>query len=89
MISGKRAISLEFRNWMVLVFTRGIWSFFPVVLGIFFGYWLYLGGITENTVRDTFEVAAIWLMGAVVAVFLLRVIIYKLHTDIVPVFGPV
>ncbi len=41
------------------------------------------GGITENTVRGTFEVAAIWLMGAVVAVFLLRVIVYKLHTDIV------
>jgi len=83
LIFGRRNILHELRDWMKVVFTSGIWSFFPVIIGIGVAYWIDANGIGEGAVKGTSEVIAIWLMALVVAVFLLRVIIYKMRTDIV------
>lgn len=83
LIFGRKNILVEFRDWMKVVFTSGIWSFFPVLIGVGFGYWLDSHGIGEGEVKGVSEVIAIWLMSLVVFIFLLRSVIYKLPTDIV------
>lgn len=83
LIFGQKNILHEFLDWMKVVFTSGIWSFFPVIIGVGLGYWLDSNGIGEGEVKGQCEVIAIWLMSSVVFIFLLRTLIFKLQTDIV------
>lgn len=83
LICGRRNILHEFLDWMKIVFTSGIWAFFPVIIGIGLTYWIDPQGAHRGVVKDRCEVVAIYLMASVVAVFLLRVFLYKMRTDIV------
>jgi hypothetical protein len=82
LIFGRRNLLHELRDWMKVVFTSGLWSFFPVLIGIGLAYWLHSKGIGGIAVKAKCEIIAIFLMSLVVAVFLLRTIIYKMQADI-------
>ena len=79
----KKDLKKEIPVWMKVVFTSGAWSFFPVILGIGLTYWIDPQGVHRGAVKGHCEFIAICLMSLVVAVFLLRVIIYRMRTDIV------
>ena len=83
LIFGRRNILHDFLAWMKVVFTTGIWSFFPVILGIGLTYWIDPQGMHRGAVKGHCEFIAICLMSVVVAAFLLRVIMYRMRTDIV------
>jgi hypothetical protein len=79
----KRNLLTELLVWIKIILTSGLWAFFPVIGGIFLGYWLYDQGMTTVEVKSASETVAVWIMSIVVAVFLFRAIKYKLKLDII------
>lgn len=79
----KRNLLTELLAWIKIIFTSGVWAFFPVMGGIFLGYWLYGQDMTTVEVKSNSEIIAVWIMSLVVAMFLFRAIKYKLKTDII------
>lgn len=83
LIYGRKNLLLELSDWLKIIFTSGIWAFFPVILGIFIGYWFQHKGFTQATVKYYSEFWAVVLMSLTVLIFLIRVCLDKLKTDIV------
>ena len=83
LISGRKNLMVELRCWLKVIFTTGIWAFFPVVLAIFAGYWCHSHHYTQEMVKYYSEFAAVVLMALTVIIFQIRVLIYKLKLDIV------
>ena len=72
-----------FHDWLKLIISfRGIWSFAPAVLTIFFVYWA--DGYAKPLISEKpNEILAIVLMSLVVVVFLIRSWLYRLEIDYV------
>lgn len=83
LIFGSKNLRFELLAWLKVVFTRGIWAFFPVILAIFIGYWYHNNNYTQESVKYYCEFIAVVLMGLTVLIFLIRVVLYKLKLDIV------
>ena len=83
LIFGRKNLLIELRDWLKVVFTSGIWAFFPVILAVLIGYWCHSQGITQEKVKYYSEFAAVVLMALTVLIFLIRVVLYKLKLDIV------
>ena len=72
----------ELIAWIKTIFTTGLWAFFPVWIGVLLGYGLNEIGLHGQALKAPCEVVAIWLMSAVVILFLYRVVRFRQALDI-------
>ena len=72
-------------NWLKLTFSfKGVTCFLPGIIGVLFVYWAQANGFQHQLLgKGENEDLALWLMGTVTALFLLRLLIYKLKVDVV------
>jgi hypothetical protein len=68
----------------VMLSWKGIWFFLPVLVGTLITYWFLYNGCydSEATIKPAMESIAVWIIGSAVAVFFVRLILYKQHLDL-------
>ncbi len=80
----KRDLQREIPVWLKAIFSlTGFWAFLFVLLGVAIVYYAQSNGDNTQTWKGLCEVIALWLMGATTALFLLRVILFRMKMDIV------
>lgn len=71
-------------SWLRLVISpRGIWCFFPGIVGVFFVYWAKANGYQALIQKAYHEHIAIGLMGVATALFLVRAVCYRMEIDFI------
>ncbi len=71
-------------SWLRLVFSpKGIWCFFPGILGVFFVYWAEANGYQALILKAYHERIAIGLMGVATVLFLMRAVCYRMEIDFI------
>lgn len=83
LISGRKNLFVELKEWLKIISSSGLWAFFPVIIGVFIGYWCEAKGCTQEIVKYYTEIGAVILMSLTVLIFFLLVALYRLKTDIV------
>jgi hypothetical protein len=69
-------------SWLRLVFSlKGIWFFFPGILGMLFVYWAEANGYQALVLKKYHEQIAIGLMGVATVLFLMRAVFYRMEID--------
>jgi hypothetical protein len=72
-------------HWLkLMVSAKGIWFFVPALLGILATYWFMYHGYydTEATIKPAMEMISVEIIGFAAAIFLVRVICYRMKLDI-------
>jgi hypothetical protein len=87
LFKGRRNLIHELKEWLKIIFTRGVWSFFPVILAVILVYIGYYHGITEakwgSVWKNRFEIAAVAILAVTVLLFLISVLKASKRLDIV------
>lgn len=83
LVFGRKNLLVELKEWLKIIFSSGLWAFFPVIIGVFIGYWCEAKGCSQEIVKYYCEIAAVILMSIAVLIFFLRVALYRFKTDIV------
>ena len=60
---------------------RGIWCFFPGIIGVFFVFWAEANGYQALILKENHEHIAIGLMGVATVLFLMRAVFYRMEID--------
>jgi hypothetical protein len=69
-------------SWLRLLLSpKGIWCFFPGILGVFFVYWAEAQGYQALILKKYHEHIAIGLMGVATLLFLMRAVFYRMEID--------
>jgi hypothetical protein len=71
-------------SWLRLLLSpKGIWCFFPGILGVFFVYWAEAQGYQALVLKKYHEHIAIGLMGVATVLFLMRAVRYRMEIDFI------
>ena len=80
----RRDIKPVLKQWAADIFSPvGLWSFFPVFLGVALVYYGHMHGEDTRLWKGVNEVAAIWIMGSVSALFIFKTIVFREKSDMI------